>query len=410
MTLASTSNDAGRDAWVAELLPQAYRHADWRRVRGYYQQAGEVVDRAADRIPVEMREGLADALLEVSAGYVGSEELMCAHALAVLANADGHEWIDPVRRRAYYEDDRLAVSDRAATDTRRTPGLVESLIETCRRRRDAHRLREAFLGTRTSGLMVGSTAYGPFHNVRGNRDKSSASDLDFVIIAETADTVQLIATRLAMLPQVCGQDVDQFIRRGRIFADRLDNGRTVFSHKLRLWPSGTDDPLLHNTIAPADYLLSLHVMTRPVLDHVLVSSTPRLTAEESGTRRTVQDYREAPRGQQDHVRTFAARSHYLDLATVAVAGGYIRSPRVYYIDESGAYCPGFYQTMLMPQPTASWDDLDTRPALARFRAKIGERLRYEAQQRRYAILRPSFAHLRRHAFTPHIIRSLDEGY
>jgi hypothetical protein len=157
-------------------------------------------------------------------------------------------------------------------------------------------------------------------------------------------------------------------------------------------------------------LLSLHVITRRVLDHVLVSSTPRLLAETAGARRTVQDYREQPKAHREHLRTFAGLHHYLNVGSVPVADGFLRSSSAYRIDELDAYCPGFYQMMLIPQPVPLWDNLHILPVLDGFRDKLAERLAYEVARQPHMMLRLSFAHVRREMFAPRIIRSLDTAY
>ncbi|GAA1645110.1 hypothetical protein GCM10009764_78450 [Nocardia ninae] len=361
-------------------------------------------------MPDPLADALADAVLRISWSYVGREELMCEHLLAVLADVNQHEVVDVDLYRTHFTDDRGILALAPYRGSRRRPSLYEAVVETCRRLRDTRALREALGDTSTSGLLVGSTSYAPFSYVRGNRYGAPASDLDLLVVIDDSRALDAIVSRLSRLSRASARDVDYLAYRAQIFTDRLDDGRTVFSHKIETWPEDTPDPLLPSSIAPADYLLSLHFMTTSALDHILVGSTPRLAPETAGASRTVHDYREVPRGEHDHVRTFAGRSYHLPLETVAVDGGCLRSPRVYHLDEFDAYCPGFYQMMLIPQPDMVWDRLDVRPALHRFRAKLADRVRYEAGRHPHALVRPSFAHVRREVFNPYIIRLLDEGY
>ncbi|MFD1545988.1 hypothetical protein [Nonomuraea guangzhouensis] len=400
----------GRRRLVADILPEVDHCANWNRVRALYDQRARILDSRSGHVPDVLGEAFADAVLQISWSYTGREEQMCEHLLAVLADVTHQEILDLGLFRAHYNDDRGISASRFDGTCRRQPSLYESIVETCRRLRDARALREALVDTRTSGLLIGSTSYAPFCNVRGNRHGAPASDLDFIIAIERSEVLGTVVNALADLSRLSARDVDHLARRAHIFADHLDDGRTVFSQKIALWSDGASDPTLPPAVAPSDYLLSLHFMTPSVLEHVLVASTPRLAKDTVGARRTVRDYREAPRAQQDHVRTFAGQSYYLNLDTVPVEGGCLRSPRVYHIDQFDAYCPGFYQMMLIPQPSVAWDNLGVQPALNGFRAKLTERVRYEAGRRPYVMLRPSFAHVRREAFTPQIIRLLDEGY
>ncbi|MGY3518587.1 hypothetical protein ACVMYR_20065 [Micromonospora sp. PTRAS2] len=393
---------------LADLLPAAERRADWRHVRGLHRQHVQFADGGGARVPAVLREALADAILDVSSSYAGHEDELVEHGLAVLADVEGHEIVDEELFRAYYEDDRFTPGGGDDPTGRRQPGLFEALVETCRRRRDARGLRDALRGTGTSGLLIGSTSYGRFHNVRGNRNGTAASDLDFVVVVDDPAILGCVDGLLATaLPGVPAADLDRMRHRAEVFTGGLDDGRTVFSHKLRLWADGAPDPMLPAGVAASDYLVSLHFLTRPVLDYVLVASTPRLRRDAAGARRTVHDYREAPVTRRDHHRTFAGRSYQLPLDTVATEGGHLTSPRVYYIDDFDSYCPGFFQTMLLPRPDVLWDGLDVAPALDQFQRKISERVRYEADRPPHAMVRQSFAHVRRDAFAPRVIRLLD---
>jgi hypothetical protein len=256
-------------------------------------------------------------------------------------------------------------------------------------------------------LLVGSTRYAPFTAVRGTRGHVPASDLDVLIVVDGAAQLPEIVDRLAAIEGVSAADLARMRSRARVFVAKLDNGRRVFSHKLELWPDGTADPILPTTVATPAYPLSLHIMTRPVLDRVLVADTARLRADTAGSRRTVEDYRETPRKGPDLVRTFAGRPYELRLETVRVEGGCLRHPRSYYFDAFGAYSPGFYQTMMMPAPQLLWDEFDVRSDLTVFRSKLVERLGYEQALRPGAELRLSFAHVRRDVFTPDVARLLD---
>jgi hypothetical protein len=395
---------------VADFLPDADRCADWHPVRALFQQLVQLVDSGSPYVPDELCEAFADAIGKIAASYAGREALLCEHALALLADVEGGEILNRELFRACYEDDRFSSTPGARPASRRRPAPYEAIVETCRRLRDARSLRVACRNTVTSGLPVGSISYGRFYNIRGNRGGDVASDLDVIIVIEHADALHGIVASLTALPGVPISDVDHFVRRGGVFAGELDDGMTVFSHKIRLWADGTPDPVLPSGVAAGDYLLSLHVMTRSVLDYVLVTSTSRLLKETAGARRTLRDYREAPTVRRDDLYDFAGRRHCARLNAVSVPGGCLSSPRVYHFDELNCYFPGFYQTMLFPQPELLWDDLDVRPAIDEFQRKIAERIRYEANQRAHVMLRPSFAHIRRDVFTPYVIKRLDAGY
>jgi hypothetical protein len=394
---------------VPDLLPAADRCADWSPIRALFQQLVQLVESGTPLIPDKLNGAFADELATISASYAGREAELCEHALAILADVESGEILGPDLFRKYYEDERFS-PPRASAAYRRRPSPFEAIAETCRRLRDARSLRAACRDTDTSGLLIGSMSYGRFYNIRGNRQGTTASDLDFIVVIDQASALDRIGAAVAALPGVAVPDLEHFGRRACVFADSLDNEGTVFSHKIRLWADTTPDPVLPSGAAPGDYLLSMHILTPPVLDYLLVTSTPRLLKDAAGSRRTLRDYRQAPTSRKDDLYDFAGRRYPADLGAEPALHGCLRSSYVYYIDDLDCYFPGFYQTMLLPQADLLWDDLDVRPAIGEFQRKLRERIRYESARRRHAMLRPSFAHIRRDAFAPAITNLLDSGY
>lgn len=395
---------------VSDILPRAADKADWERFTGLYHQAVQVAAGGSRRVPDELRENLADAVLQLSWSYVGREADLSEHALAVLANVEHRERFDARLFCNYYGDDRFSVTKESQVGRHRRPSVYENVVETCRRLRDAERVRHAFRHTETSGILTGSASYGRFYNVRGNRCGHPASDLDFIIVVEDAAALDSVAESLATLPGISKTDVDQFVRRSYVFRDAAEDATTVLSHKIRLWSDGVPDPMLPSGAAEASYPLSLHVMTRTVLDYALVTSAPQIRKNGAGARRTLQDYRESPAARLDDIRNFAGKSLSLDLESTPTEHGYMRLTRVYHIDEFDFYYPGFFQTMLLPRPDVLWDRFNVRSALEVFQGKLADRLRHEARRNAHTMLRLSFAHIRREAFAPRTVKILDEDY
>jgi hypothetical protein len=388
---------------VADLLPEADAMADWRRVVRLYRQIVEFG--GSEPAPPLLRGALAQAMHDVSASYLGQEEHMCAHGLAMLANDEGHERFDTALWTSYYLDVRFAV--RRAVRPLPTP--YESLVETSRRLRDARALRSTLHDTGTTGLLAGSISYGRFYNVRGHRPDAQASDLDLFVVLPDSGSLDDVVDRLGSVPFASRAAVDKLGARSRIFADRFDDGRTILSHKVECWDDRSD-PALPGGAVQGIYLLSVHLITRPVLDYLLVDSTPRIRREVAGTRRSIRDYRDRTTRRRDLHRTFAGRACALDSDSVAVPGGHMRTTDFYRIDEHDFYSPGLYQSMLLPAPDLLWgDEPGALPRLRRFHRKLDERVRYEATVHRYALLRPSLAHVRRDAFAPWVIERIDAG-
>jgi hypothetical protein len=393
---------------VSDVLPEANGTADWRMVRALHQQRVEALDEnRPSHVADELMKDFADAMRQVSSSYSGNERQLCMHALAVMANIENHEEVDLELFRLYYDDSRL--SPASGIETRRRPSTFESVVETARRLRDVNMLVHAFSGTRSSALLCGSMHYGRFSDVRGGRGGEPASDLDVIVVLESIDALDDVLRSLAKLRNVSVDSVRSFERRCEIYRRLAHHDRMVFSHKFELWPQGSVDEILPAGVAEQGYPLSIHFLTRSVLGYILVASTPQLHTELAGERRTITDYRETATQRKDHLRTFAGRNYYMDLDIVQAEGGWLRKSRVYHVDERGSYCPGFYQTILLPSPEVLWDGAKVSSILETFHRKISSRM---DQERRTTerILRPSFAHPRRSVFSSAVIKFIDSHW
>jgi len=394
---------------VADVLHHANACADWNQVRGLYGQSIQALrSTPTSRPPDEVLGALAEAVFGIAASYVDREEHLAEHVLAVFADVEGSEAFDEDLFCAHYAGLRFYGADTVDAGSRRRPPPYEAVVETCRRLRDATLVRRLFVGGATSGIMAGSTSYGGYFNVYGG-GTGRASDLDFVVVLSDARELRTVAHQIAALPGVPDADVDSFRRRARTFAGAYDDQQTVFSHKITLWAEGRD-PMLPARGPSPEYQLSLHFLTLPVLRYVLVDSSTRLCGDAAGKTRTVLDYREFSTARSDEQLTFAGRSHLMEAHTEPAQHGYLRRTRVYYIDDTDAYCCGVFQSQLLPPPQLYWDDLGVRANLDAFQRKLRERLRIERSRRPHAMLRASFAHVRRAAFAPHVIRLLDTHY
>jgi hypothetical protein len=365
---------------VADAVREANTVADWTRVRELYRQ---VVAMLPEPPPDDLAGALAEALTALVPAYAGRIGLLEPHTYAVFAAAEGFELLDDTLFRHLYDDKRFT---RAGE---RHPPPLQTVVETCRRLRDADRLGTLLRGKGSSAILCGSVDYGAFYNVR------AASDLDLVVVIDETATLPTLADGLALLPGVVDADVARFAGRAAIFAGRYDDGNTSFSHKVTVHSDST-------------YLISVHVLTRPLLRYVLAGSATRLAPDEAGTVRTILDYRETTTGRLDVHRTFAGRRHTRDATLTPAQGGTLRTTSAYVIDETGAYGLGFVQSLFLTiRPEPLWDDLGIRAELDAFRHKLRERLRMERALRPHALTLLSLAHMRRPVLGPHAVRALD---
>jgi hypothetical protein len=157
------------------------------------------------------------------------------------------------------------------------------------------------------------------------------------------------------------------------------------------------------------YHLSLHVLNRRTLSYVLVESSTTLSRTTAGRSRTVRDYRDTTTTRPDRPRSFAGREYRIGARPRPAELGRLRPVTVYRFDDGDCYCPGFFQTILLPGFDPLWDDLDLRPNLRVFRQKYLDRFRLELGRDPHAYLAPSLTHVRRERFAPHVVADFDRG-
>jgi hypothetical protein len=379
---------------VADAVRAAYAVTDWNLPRELYRQ---IIAMLPEELPAELLGALAEALTGLTAAYADRIELLASHMFAIMAAVEGIELLDDELFLRLYHDERFTRTDEAG----RRPPPLQAVVETCRRLRDLALLSDLLRGSGCSAILCGSVNYGAHYNVRAE------SDLDLIVTLDRTSALAMIADRLAGLPGVSGDEVAEFAVRARIFAGRYDDGNTSFSHKLTLRADGEPDPLLPAGAPAPRYRLSLHFVTRPLLRYILVAPGTRLTTDD-GPARTMRDYRQAGTDRRDFQRNFAGRQHARDPIVEPAERGLLNTTSIYVYDDSGAYCLGFVQSLLLTaHAEVPWDDLGIGPELAGFQRKLRERLRMERAAHPYTIRLLSLAHVRRPVLGPHMVRALD---
>ncbi|MFI5912362.1 hypothetical protein [Dactylosporangium sp. NPDC051541] len=354
--------------------------AGWSAVRALYDQCLRPAGTGGPVPPLPaVREAFAAAAATVAARYRGHEERFCADARAALGTGS-FAW--------YYRDPRIVPGP-----GRRGTRPFESLVETARRRRDAAALRRRLAGRATSAWLTGSMSYGPFCSVGGAVAGRAGSDLDVLVV--TADPAALATTpaRLAGLAGVHGPDLDHLAYRIARYRSGFDRRVTCFSHKLPMWSYG-GDPLLPPDVADPAYVLSLHVVPAPLWRWLLAGDGPPIRGPVACRPGDVHDFRDTGTTRPEAHVGFDGSGHRRPLATTAVDGGYLRPIIAHCVDDTDRYHPGFFQTMVRPEPVVLWSGPAGPASPARYRRLVAERLAYERRARPDELLRGAFAHVR----------------
>ena len=390
---------------ISDMLADANGACSWAAVRAQYEQYRNLLGGTPDyHLLRDLRGHLSASLSRMSASYSDRPERMAEHAFAVLADVDQLEVLTGDTFSRLYHDTPADPSVDAQL-LQGGPTLFEATVETSRRFRDANAIRQALCSTKTSGILCGSSSYGGYFSVRGNRSSHTASDLDILIVYTKRSTLQRLCTRLKSITGINRQDVKWFGTRARIFLSRYNDGQTTLSHKFKMWSHAGSDPAINAPGISPSYILSLHVLPLPVLEYVLAEACPELS-KQTGTFRVVRDYRCTDNRREDHIRAFTGQSYLLPPGIEVAEGGFIRRTSAYIIHDDHYY-PGLYQTIAQPTPHLLWDSINVARAYQRHAVKLINRLRSEESQHPLMDLRLSYAHVRRERFAPHVIEEMD---
>ena len=411
--LSSSKPVLGDDTPLAAALGAANAKADWREVRGAYQQClALATDADINEVPERVLGGLGRALEGLVATYAGDEEQFLSHAVATMLDVDGADRITYARLDSLYEDERfrrLAASGGPSGVAMR-PAPVETCVETIRRIRDLRSFRDAVSAVASSGVVGGSSSYSRFHRIRGAHGDVTGSDLDIVVVVDGGRDVGAIVDLVSAMPAVDRASAAALVSRSRTFLESdLDDGRTVFSHKLTLWSDELDPVMAWRPAGSGAYVLDLRILSLPVLSWLLLADAARIDREVTGNWRAVRDYCDRRSYSEDDQRSFSGRNMRFTVTVEDVDGGALRTTRAYFIDDRDRFYPGTLQNLVLPLVDCRWDGLGIGPVLGAFREKINRRIGHERQASPHEVLLPSLAHARSPSFTASVLQRLGEG-
>lgn len=396
---------------VSEMMAAARKTADWDLVETMYRQCVDITEDAdGTYIPEGIAGFLAEAFGRIAANYYGREDELVLHALGILGNIDRFETISAPLFERLYADRRFDRFRQYSDDgeLHRRPRPFETLVETVRRYRDLNALRRVLSNVPTAGILGGSVNYGRFFTVRGSREHEPASDLDLMVVLPHYGLLDRSISALRDVTAVAREDVLAMAARARAFAENeLDDGRTVFAHKVTMW-ADRQDPVMAWAPNPGTYQLDLRFASLDALDWLLVADTPKLNEGSAGRGRSVMEFCPLGSSAENHQRSFSGRNLRSAQESRELPDGLLRSSRVYTFDgDDEHYYPGVLQNIVLPRFAQRWESVPINGRLEAFRWKVIERLRYERRRRPYELLRMSHAHTRSENFAPFVLRAVD---
>ncbi|MFG2397720.1 hypothetical protein [Streptomyces lydicus] len=395
-------------------LSEVDDRADWRQVRGLYQQMSSLLSNPTgpDELPDIIAGALALRLGRVFAAYTGREEKFGDDLLTIMSDVDGITADPSERFRHLYADERFnsLTPYRQDNRKRRRPKPFEAAIETCRRIRDLNSLRNVMAAARvsTAGILGGSTTYGRFYNVKGAPSMdSAASDIDLMLIVPDVKEISALCESLMHVSALDGDSVRLFASRAKAheaLRGETPEGDLLFSQKIPIWKTTPDAFLASPGIWP-QYDVSIHIATIDLFYRIILENVARI---KDNTGVEIFDYRAEPPLSRYGARGFNGVDNWVNSASYPVDRGYAWRVQVFDTKEE-RFKPGLHQGLVMPQFEIRWDDepLSLRVPIANFKWKVLERLRDERARRPWEVQHLSLCHPRFSIFAPHVMREVD---
>lgn len=218
---------------------------------------------------------------------------------------------------------------------KRQPDIIESIYSTLERFEMMEALELVFKKSCKGIIIGGSLSYGPFYNIRANKDNSGSSDIDAIFVLDQNSTDDDWKEFLHC-PFFSEQDKKNFMSRKNIFFKSLlpENKATILSQKFHL--EGTD------------YDISIHFFTDEALNKTLISN---IEEEVQGNNKVVilKDYKSKPFSHTICPQTnFDGTPYYYTVPEQKNTNEGVITELPAYIINDHKFHPGIYQNLILP--------------------------------------------------------------
>lgn len=271
---------------------------------------------------------------------------------------------------------------------KRQPGFRESVEETLKRYEAIERTREALKGHVDGIIFGGSMSYGPFYNIRGDRDETGPSDLDgIVIMRDDEDQIPL--------GEIFEEDeTAQFPLRMEEFRKLYEKGDAqIITQKSR--------------VKGEDFDISIHFFPKSEFEKLIGDDCRETMKQDNDATYLIHDFRSAEFKHPNF------NSHNFDGDTLEyetpkakeVSRGVINDLPGYRM-QRGKFFSGVYQNVVSPGFDVWYDRIgDISEQVDNFKQNMIERMEYEKSQGADTNFQQS--HIRHKIFSPHFIKQIN---
>lgn len=244
---------------------------------------------------------------------------------------------------------------------KRQPDLLESIKATMDRFEMMTEIEKVFEKKCKSMIVGGSISYGPFYNVRAERDGKESSDIDAIFILDE-QTENIDWNDFLNCPFFSEEEKIQFIKRLQIFLKTLcpTNKADILSQKFHIQNS--------------DYAISIHFLTEKGLDLI---TNPDMNADDGV--KIIKDYKFKPFVHKESLqKNFEGQSFVFPISEQKKVEGGLVTELPAYIIKDGKYYPGIYQNVILPSFFIFYDkDGSTTEKIYNFKEKIKDHIKTE---------------------------------
>ena len=270
---------------------------------------------------------------------------------------------------------------------KRQPGFIESVDETLKRYEAIEKTVESLRDKVDGILFGGSMSYGPFFNVRGDRDETGASDLDGIVVLQGD----------AMPP------VDKIFdeQAAEVFSER-------FAHFQKLRTEADVDVMTQKSkFRDEDFDISIHFFPQDVFKK-MTGEQFETSIQNDDVEVLFKDYRPQPfRGNSLDSHNFDGSTFEYDIPDQEKTKvGVVATLPAYRVHENKLYT-GVYQNVISPGFDVWYDrDGSVSKEVDFFRNALRARMKTESKTGQAGTFEKS--HIRQNLFSPHFIERLSK--
>lgn len=226
---------------------------------------------------------------------------------------------------------------------KRQPSFIESVEATIERLEMLEKIQNIFKNFSNTIIVGGSLIYGPFYNVRDNKDTGESSDIDILVIVDEQMINDEAWGTLPASKLFDDKEVNTLMERRKIFTDLYKKGDAdIFSQKIK--PKNRD------------YDVSIHFFTPKIFDRMIGDVFVEDINSQENKIVTLKDYKTKKYPRKTCMQpNFKGQPYAFNVPKQKKTELGVIASLPSYIISDGEYHPGIYQNLMLPHFPVYYD-------------------------------------------------------